>query len=356
MKYHKIFKNRKESIGSPPGSLVHIGRKKTDKAVISLMRYNETELSETVPDDINSALIEKQADYVNWINIDGLHDIELINRTGTLFNIHPLLLEDILNTTILPKIDIIDDQMLLILKMISWDEKSGSIESEQVSFILGKDYLISFQEKPGDLFDPVRARLRNCLGKIRKKGNDYLFYALIDIIIDNYMAVTDTLSERIDNLEDEVLKNPVSEHTTALHDLRKELLYLRKITMPLKEIANNIKREETDLISEDTLVFFNDVSDHVIQVVEFIDVFREILSGVYDTYTSTISNRMNSVMKVLTLIATIFIPLTFIAGIYGMNFSYMPELSVKWAYFAVLLVMLIIGVSMLVFFKKKKWL
>ena len=356
MKYNRIFKNRKEGIGSPPGSLVHIGRKKTDTALISFFAYNETELSETVLEDIDSAFNSRMENSVNWINIDGLHDTELINRTGNLFTIHPLFLEDILNTTILPKIEIIDDQMLLIIKMISWDEALQGIESEQVSFILGSNYLISFQERPGDLFDPIRNRLRNKLGKIRKKGNDYLFYSLIDIIIDNYMVAIDLLSEKIENIEDEVLNNPVSEHTATLHDLRKELLYLRKITWPLKEISNNIKREETDLISEDTLVYFNDVSDHVIQVVEFIDVFREILIGVHDTYTSAISNRMNSIMKVLTLIATIFIPLTFIAGIYGMNFSYMPELSIKWAYFAVLLVMLIVGVSMLVFFKKKKWL
>jgi len=352
----KPVKKRSKKAGLPPGTLVHIGEKKSEKTKITILDYDELHVQEKEIRTVDECLPFKDEPTVTWINVDGLHQVEILEKLGEGFGLHPLVLEDILNTDQRPKMEDYGDYMYIVLKLLYHNDKSNEIAAEQISLILGSNFVISFQEKEGDVFNPIRERIRNGKGRMRKMGADYLAYALLDSVVDNYFIILEKLGEKIEFLEEELVTNPTPKTLQTLHSLKREMIFLRRSVWPLREVISGLERGELSLIKENTVIYLRDVYDHTIQVIDTIETFRDMLSGMLDIYLSSISNRLNAVMKVLTIIATIFMPLTFIAGIYGMNFQYMPELEWRWGYPLVLLIMLAIGVFMLISFRRKKWL
>ncbi len=352
----RFIKKRSKKAGLPPGTLVHIGEKKTEKVRISIIDYDETNFEEKQIKRIEEGFPFKDKPTVTWINIDGIHDLEIIEKIGKYFDLHSLTLEDIVNTEQRPKIEDFEDYLFIVLKMLYYNEKADETQVEQVSLILGTNFVISFQEREGDVFNPIRERLRSGKGRTRKMRADYLTYTLIDAIVDNYFISLEKLGEKIESMEEELVTNPTPETLQAIHHLKREMIFLRKSVWPLREVVNRLERGESTLINESTGVYLRDVYDHIIQVIDTIETSRDILSGTLDIYLSSVSNRMNQIMKVLTITATIFMPLTLIAGIYGMNFEYMPELGWRWGYPIVLLVMAALGISMFVYSRRKKWL
>lgn len=347
---------RSNKTGLPPGTLVHIGEKKVEKARITIIDYDEVEFQEEEVETVKECFPFKDKPTVMWINIDGIHEIKIIEEIGKHFDIHPLILEDVLNTGQRPKMDDFENYIFIVLKMLYYGEDTKEIKTEQVSLILGLNFIISFQEKEGDVFNPVRERIRNSKGRIRKMGSDYLAYALVDAIVDNYFIILEKVGEEIEFLEEELVTDPRPETLQSIHRLKREMILLRKSVWPLREVIDALKRGESSLIHESTGIYLKDVYDHTIQIIDAIETFQDMISGMLDTYLSSISNRMNEVMKVLTIIATIFIPLTFIAGIYGMNFEYMPELGWHWGYFMVWFIIIIVTISMIFYFRRKGWL
>ena len=352
----KLLKKRLKKAGLPPGTLVHIGEKKLESARITFIDYDEQNFQEKQIDNIEECFPFKVTPTVTWINIDGLHQTDIIERLGKHFELHPLILEDILNTAQRPKAEDLGNYIFIVLRMLSYNDQAQAVRSEQVSMVLGQNCVISFQENGGDVFEQIRNRIRNAKGRIRKMGPDYLLYALLDAIVDNYFVILEKLGEKIETLEEELVHDPSDEILHQIHALKKELIGLRRSVWPLRELVGGIERSESALIKESTGMYLRDVYDHTIQVIDTVESYRDMVSGMLDIYLSSISNRMNAVMKVLTIIATIFIPLTFIAGIYGMNFKYMPELEWRFGYGAVLIIMLIVAGIMLIYFRKKKWL
>jgi magnesium transporter len=351
----RLIKKMSKKTGLPPGALVHIGEKRVEKVKITIVDYDETHFQEKEAKTIEECLALKDKPTVMWINVDGLHQVEILEQLGDCLGVHPLVLEDILNTGQRPKIEDFGDYIFVVLKML-YDDKSNGIATEQISLILGPNFVVSFQEREGDVFNPIRERIRRVRGRIRKMGADYLAYTLLDSIVDSYFIVLEKLGEKIELLEEELVTNPTTETLQTIHDLKTEMVFLRKSVWPLREIISGLERGESALIQESTGIYLKDVYDHTIQVIDTVETFRDMVSGMLDIYLSSVSNRMNEVMKVLTIIATIFIPLTFIAGIYGMNFQYMPELGWRWGYLMVWLVMLVIGALMLVYFRRRRWL
>ena len=351
----KLIKKTSKKVGLPPGALVHVGEKKVEEVKITVIDYDEMHFQEREAKTIAECLPLKDRPTVMWINIDGLHQVEILEQLGECFGLHPLVLEDILNTGQRPKIEDFGDYIFVVLKML-YDDKSEGIAAEQISLILGPDFVVAFQEMAGDVFDPIRERIKRGRGRIRKMGADYLAYALLDSVVDNYFIVLEKLGEQIEFLEEELVTNPTTVTLQIIHDLKREMIFLRKSVWPLREIISGLERGESALIQESTGIYLRDVYDHTIQVVDTVETFRDMVSGMLEIYLSSVSNRMNEVMKVLTIIATIFIPLTLIVGIYGMNFQYMPELAWRWGYPVVWLIMLAIGGLMLVYFRRKRWL
>ena len=351
----KLIKKTSKKTGLPPGALVHVGEKRAEEVKITIMDYDETHFQEREAKTIEECLPFKDKPTITWINVDGLHQVEIMERIGDCFGLHPLVLEDILNTGQRPKMEDFDDYVFVVLKML-YDDQNNGIATEQISLILGPSFVVSFQERTGDVFNPIRERIRSVRGRIRKMGADYLAYALLDSVVDNYFVVLEKLGEKIEFLEEELVANPITDTLQIIHDLKGELVFLRKSVWPLREVISGLERGESALIQESTGIYLRDVYDHTIQVIDTVETFRDIISGMLDIYLSSVSNRMNEVMKVLTIIATIFIPLTLIAGIYGMNFQYMPELGWRWGYPLVLLVMVAVGVAMMAYFRRKKWL
>jgi len=352
----RLIKNTSRKVGLPPGTMVHIGEKKSDEVKITIMDYDEARLEEKEAKTVEECLPFKEIPTVTWINIDGIHEMEIIERIGKGFSLHHLLMEDLVNTEQRPKMEDFDDYVFVVLKMLSYDEKENEIEVEQISLVLGTNIVISFQEREGDVFNPIRERIRNRKGRIRKMGADYLAYALVDAIVDDYFIMLDKLEEKIEDIEEELLVNSGPETLNAIHVLRRKMIFLRNQVWPLREVVAGLERAESPLIHESTVIYLSDVYDHTIQVIETIEKFRDMLTGTIDIYLSMASNKMNEVMKLLAIIATIFMPLTFITGIYGMNFRYMQELEWPWGYPAILFVLVAIGVLMLVYFRRKKWL
>jgi len=342
--------------GLPPGSLVHVGERKVDKPRITIIDYDADHFLEKEVDSVEECFPFHATSTMTWINIDGVHDPDLINRLGTAYGLHPLILEDIMTTSQRPKMEDLGSSLYVVLKMLELGGKGEEIVTDQLSLVLGANYVVSFQERPGDMFDPVRERLRLGKGRIRKQGADYLAYSLLDAVVDHYFVVLENLGEKIEALEDELVSDPRQETLHKIHALKREMIFLRKSIWPLREVVAKLERSESDLVREATGIFFRDVYDHTIQVIDNIETFRDMLSGMLETYLSSVSNRMNQVMKVLTIIATIFIPLTFLAGVYGMNFKHMPELEWKYGYFLVWGVMIALGAGMAVLFRRKKWL
>lgn len=342
--------------GSAPGTLMHTGQRKVEAVRIRLIDYDSEKLEERTLTGVDESFPYADRPPVTWVNIDGLHDTKVAEAVAERFGVHMLALEDVLSTNQRPKVEAYDRHYLIVLKMLSFDDDTDSVTAEQLSLILGEKYLFSFQERLGDVFEPVRERLRQAKGRIRSRGADYLAYALIDAIVDNYFRILERLGDIVEELEEIVLTDSSTEVLHRIYHLRREMLVVRRAVWPLREVIGQMYREELELISEETRLFLRDVYDHSVQVIDTTETLREVLSGAMDLYLSGVSNRMNEVMKVLTIIATIFIPLSFFAGLYGMNFDYMPELHVRWAYPVLLGFMLVVSGGMLWAFKRKGWL
>lgn len=339
----------------PPGTLLHVGAMRSEKTKISMLCYSENDWNEQQFTNIDELLQYECPADVRWVHINGIHIIDIIEKIGNKFNVHPLVLEDIVNANQRPKLEENKDYVYIVLKMIHCCDHTKNIEFEQVSMIFGSNYLISFQENDNNTFQQIRDRIKKTNGKIRTKGVDYLAYALIDCIVDHYYIALEHLGERIELLEDKLMLDPGPDTLKEIHTLKTEMLFVRKAIWPLREIINALARGDSVLFSHDTLIYIRDVYDHIIQVIDTIELYRDMVTGMFDIYISSVSYKLNEVMKVLTIIATIFIPLTFIVGLYGMNFKYMPELEWKWGYPIVLLLMGFISMFMILYFRKKKW-
>lgn len=352
----KRRRHNTQKVGMPPGTLVHIGNLRSEKIKISMLCYSEENWTEQQFSTVDELLSHECSADVNWIHISGIHNITIIEKIGNKFNIHPLVMEDIVNTDQRPKLDENKDYVYIVLKMINYLEQNNNIEFEQISMIVGNNYMLSFQENDNNAFQLIRDRIKKVNGKIRAKGVDYLAYALIDCIVDYYYVALEYLGEKIELLDDDLMLDPGPNVLKQIHTLKTEMLFVRKAIWPLREIINALARGDSVLFHHDTLIYLRDVYDHVIQVIDTIEMYRDMVTGMFDIYISSVSYKLNEVMKVLTIIATIFIPLTFIVGLYGMNFKYMPELEWEWGYPAVLAFMAIISIVMIMYFRKKKWL
>jgi len=349
-------KNRKKrKVGLPPGSLIHIGERKLENIRVRAFTYNPETFSECEVTDLSKLAEVRRSGCVCWVNIDGLHDVMALEEIGRVFGLHPLVLEDILNTDQRPKTEEYEDYFFLVLKMINYYKDRPEFEEEQMSLVLGHDFVLSFQELEGDVFDPIRDRLRNEKSRIRSQGADYLGYTLLDAIVDSYFVILEDLGDRIEDMEEELVTDPKPETLRDLHGLKRRMILLRRSIWPLREVIAGLEKSRLDLIRSETRLFLRDVYDHTIQVIDQVETYRDILSGMLDIYLSSQSMKLNEVMKVLTIISTIFIPLTFLAGVYGMNFHYMPEIGWHYAYFGLWGVMLAVAVTMLLFFRRKKW-
>lgn len=351
-----VTKKRSAKAGLPPGSLVHIGQRHREGVQVVRLRYDAAHFGENRIDALAGALPEPARPDVTWIRIDGLQDIALLEQAGEIFGLHPLTLEDILNTEQRPKIEDHGDHIFIVLRIFHESASGDCLVPEQISIVLGSNWLISLQEQEGSLFDPVRERLRSGRGRLRQEGSDYLAHALIDSIVDSYFAVLERLGERIETIEEDLIGRPSPATLQVIQTLKREMLLLRKSVWPLREMIGGLGRSDSPLIRESSVLYFRDIYDHAVQVIDTIETYRDMLSGMLDIYLSSISNRMNEIMKVLTIIATVFMPLTFLAGVYGMNFKVMPELEWPWGYFALWGVMVLIAAAMLMVFKRKNWL
>ncbi len=358
MKTRSVRKTKKLAgkTGMQPGSLVFTGKKKAGDVVIHLLRYNADHYTEEEVRDFSSFFPLGDEYTVNWIDIKALHDLKLIETSGKLFGIHPLILEDILNINQRPKIEFLDNHLFIVLKMLSYNEKENVIDAEQISIIVGKNYVITYQENYDDIFENLRDRIRTAKGQLRLLGPDYLAYALMDTIVDYYYVILERIGENIENYEEELLNEPRKEILKAIYILKRENLILRKSVWPLREVISRMERAESPFLSRQTLPFIRDIQDHTTIVIETVESYMEMISNLIELYLSIGNNRLNEVMKILTIISTIFIPLTFIVGIYGMNFKYLPELEWRWGYFIVLGIMACIGGGMVYYFRRKKWL
>jgi magnesium transporter len=350
-----FLKKSSKKAGQAPGTVVFVGEKKVEEIRITLIDYDENRYDEREIKSIEDCFPYKESPSISWINIDGVHQVDVIEKLGDHFVLHPLLLEDVVNTQQRPKLDEFDDHLFIVLKMFFFSEVENKLEGEQISFIVGSNFVISFQERQGDFFEQVRERLRKGKGRIRRKGSDYLAYCLIDAIVDSYYTILETLGEHIESLQEELVSEPKQEDLQIIQDLKRDMLFIRKSVWPLREVIGGLVRSESTLIKEDVLVYVRDVYDHVIQAIDTTETYRDMLSAMLDIYLSSVGNRMNEVMKVLTIIATIFIPMTFLAGIYGMNFKYMPELEWRYAYLVFWIVVSVVLIAMIAYFKRKKW-
>ena len=352
----KLSKKRSKKAGLPPGTLVHIGEKLTEKTRIAVVEYDGQGFQEKELGTLETSYLFPKEPAVTWVNVIGIHQVEVLEKLGNRFGVHPLALEDILNTEQRPKIEDYGDDLFIVVKLLSSNEEKDEIEAEQISLILRPNAILSFQEKEGDDFSAVKERLRAGKGRLRKMGADYLAYTLLDIVVDQYFVVLEKLGERIEVLEERLLADPGTATLQKIQNLKKEMLLLRKWIWPLREVISSLERGEFPGIQETTRIYLRDVYDHTIQVMDTIEIYRDMLSGMLDIYLSSLNNRMNAVMKVLTIIATIFMPLTFLAGVYGMNFKHMPELEWPWGYPLILILMACVAILMLTLFRLKKWL
>ncbi|MCU0416436.1 MAG: magnesium/cobalt transporter CorA [Cytophagaceae bacterium] len=354
----KLKKRRRPGIS--PGTLdgfSHTDR--TKEAPIHLIQYSAQEFFESDIDDVAHMTCPAVThDGVYWYNIDGVNHPEQLSKIGYMYQLHPLLVEDIASADQRAKMDDYENHVFLSLKTISFEPKHHVLTSEQISIVFGKGYVLTFQElnKSGDVFDPNRERLKQNKGRMRRMGSDYLVYSFLDTVVDNYFLVMEKMGERLEIIEQEMLVSPTAQHLKDLYKIRRELIYMRKAIWPLREVISKLQRDECSLISAEVSVYLRDVYDHTIQVIETLESFRDILSGIVDVYLSSLSIRMNNVMKVLTVISTIFMPLSFIVGLYGMNFKYMPELESPYGYPLVVTTCVALAGSMLYYFKRRGWL
>lgn len=353
----KRGKKTKKTLGLAPGTVVFTGNRKVEQIKIHYLAYNEQEMNFQDLDNQSLANFH-QADpnFIQWYDVRGLHDADLITAIGQIFVVHPLSLEDTVDTFQRPKVDEYENQLFVTLKALSFSKEKKQLQTEHVSLLLGTDFILSFQEDSDDLFHSVRTRLEKSSGRIRKRQADYLLYALMDSIIDQYYLVLEALEDEMEALESDIIANANLGSRSMIYALRQELVDFRKMVFPLRELLKTILTLESEIIREPTMVYLRDLHDHVVQVLEINETYRDNLNGLQDLLLSELSFRTNGVMQVLTIVSTIFIPLTFLAGIYGMNFDYMPELDWRYGYFALLFVMLLVFIVMVFYFRKKKWL
>jgi len=354
----KRLKIQNTNLGTSPGTLTYVGEEVKFATKVYWTEYNlENYKTHTLPKLLDFQLkLDPNKTY--WLNVDGIHEPKVIETVGKIFNLHPLVMEDILNTQQKPKFEYYNDEQLFVtFKMLEFNPHTDEIEVEHLSFILGENYVISFQEeRTKDIFNPIRQRLRASAGKTRKNGADYLLYSLMDLVVDNYFLVLEKIAENIERLEDDIINTKKQKSMTEIYSIKRELMLMRKIVLPLREMLSNLVHEEAPLITSNTALYLRDLHDHVMQVLDTIDSYRELVASLMDLYLSQASNRMNNVMKVLTVISVIFMPVTFIVGIYGMNFDYMPELRWHYGYHSVWIFMIILVIGMLIYFRKKDWL
>lgn len=351
----KLLSKRSLKAGLPPGSLVHLGDNAPEKATITVINYNESDFRLNITEAADECLSYIDPSMVTWINVEGINNVDIIETIGRRFDLHPLLLEDVMNTDQRPKMEDYGDYLFIVVKMLFLENGGSRVVTDQVSFVLGEKYVISFQERQSGLFKSVEARLGNSKWRIRKMGGDYLVYSLIDVVVDNYFIILEKLGERIEVIETDLVSSPRPEILRSLQTLKKDLIFLRKSVWPLREVVAAMERGETDLIAGSSRIYLRDVFDHTVHAIDTVETFRDMLSGMLDIYLSSTSNRLNEVMKVLTIIATLFIPLTFIVGFYGMNFKFMPETQWFLGYPAVILLMVVVTLVMIRYFKRKKW-
>ncbi len=358
----KLIRKASNKIGLKPGAVVFVGEKKVEQVKIKIIDYDDTNLNESEPVSIEECFPFRDTPTVTWINIDGLHEEHLVEKIGRHFSMHPLVLEDIVHTGQRPKLEVSDDYIFIILKMLYSDKDNGDIISEQVSIIFGKNFVISFQEQEGDVFHLVRDRLKKTVPRVRFMSADYLAYTLIDAIVDHYFIALEEIGAKVEAMEDVLIDNPKPRDLENIHDLKRQLISMRKSTWPLREVIGGLERMESSFVKDTTRPYIRDLYEHTVQVIDTVETFRDMVSGLLDIYLSSVSNKMNEVMKVLTIIATIFIPLGFLAGVYGMNFDTsispfnLPELRFPYGYIMFWGMAILIGGGLFIFFKKKKWL
>jgi len=341
--------------GTAPGTPVHTGRRRVEQLHLHRITYDEGSIDERHADAVDPVFPFETGPVRTWLNVDGLHDVELLRDLASRIGLHPLALEDVVSIGQRPKAEEYDHQLYIVVRMLAYDDATKELTEEQISIVLGEGYVVSFQEDVGDVWDPVRERLRSGRTTIRRLGADYLAYSLIDAIVDGYFAVLEKLGDRMESLENTMLEEARRDTIAEVHHIKRELLLMRRAVWPARDLLNSLIRDGSPLIADGTRVFLRDAYDHAVQVIDTVETLRDLASGIIDLYLSTASNRMNEVMKVLTVIATTFIPVTFLAGVWGMNFQYMPELRQPWAYPAVLLLMGATIVALLFWFRRKGW-
>ncbi len=347
------MKKRSRKAGLPPGSLVHIGEQKIETPRLSVFKFDGQRLEEKTLKDVAECLAYKDKGGMTWINIDGLHEADLLEKLGSGFGLHPLMLEDIANTEQRPKLEDYGDYLYVVVKMLY--RPDHSILAEQLSLVIGKNLLISFQERHSAVFDPICERLRNGKGRARMLGADFMAYQLIDAVIDDYFVVLERLSDEVEALEERVISASKPNGLRDLHSLKKDMIHLRRSVWPLRDVISAMQRGDSPLIGEPVRMYLRDIYDHAVAAADAVEAMRDLLNSMLEIHMSNMSNRLNEVLKVLTLITTLFIPITFIAGVYGMNFKYMPELDWPWGYPMALLLMAVVAAGMFLYFKRKKW-
>ena len=353
-KSKKKGRAKSHNVGAPPGTLYYNGEERIDKIKITLIEYNDTEFFEETFFDLTDCLSHVKPNMIKWINVEGLHDIDLIEKIGKFYHIHPLTLEDIVHVDQRAKFEDFDHYVVAIMRMIHY---GAQVESEQLAIVLCENTVISFQEPHGgDAFDIIRTRLRTSKGRVRKLGADYLAYALMDAVVDCYFTAIEKIGDKIEIIEEQIISDSDKKSILELYRLKREMIYLRKQVWPMRDLINNMIRSETTLINPTSDIYLRDLSDHVTRIIDTVETYRDLLSGIMDVFLSTNANKMNEVMKVLTIMSSIFIPVTFIAGVYGMNFENMPELKTQTGYFIVLGVMISTILGLLYYFKRRKWL
>jgi magnesium transporter len=356
-----VLRGRAKPPGASPGTVVHTGPRRVETVIYECFEYGDGAFREQHPADVLECFPFAPPPHITWVNVDGLHEVDRLRAIGERAGLHALVVEDVASTGQRPKVEDYDSQLYIVLRMLSYNDDHQVIEEEQLSLVLGPGFLLSFQEQPGDAFDAVRERLRNGKGSLRSRGADYLAYALIDAVVDHFFVVLEKLADRLEEVETEVIERPTPSSINRIHQLKRELLVMRKAVRPLRDVLNTMIRDDCALVTAPTRLFLRDAYDHTVQVIDTMETMRDLVSGLMDLYLSSVSNRMNEVMKVLTIIATLFIPLTFIAGIYGMNFDpdtspmNMPELRWYWGYPFSLLLMGVTAAGLIAFFKRKGW-
>ncbi|MBU2527077.1 MAG: magnesium/cobalt transporter CorA [Bacteroidetes bacterium] len=346
-----------KKVGLPPGSFVYLGDKdERDTFHVEAYEYTEDNYQKEIFTNLDSFKVVPETNLVKWINFNGLNNLESIAKIGELFQLHPLYIEDILNTNHRPKLEELPDGKLFIISKMLYYNPQNELVIEHLALFLSGDTLLTFQETEKDVFDSIRTRIEEPRGLIRGKKADYLLFCLLDAVVDHYFLILETLGEKIEDLEDQLINNSNAELVNDIQNLKREAIRIRRSIYPLREVVSGLDKNSYPAIEQSTQKYFRDLYDHTIQIIETLETYRDMLWGLMDMYMSSVSNKMNSVMKVLTIISTVFIPLTFIVGVYGMNFHYMPELNMREGYYVVWGVMVLISLGLLLFFKRKKWL